>query len=77
MSQYQFIASGGGLGVLPYFMVGEDPRLVRVLPEQIFFTRTYWLLIPIDLHRLASVRALEKVIISLVKENLGLFLPET
>lgn len=76
MSQYQFIAGGGGLGVLPHFMVGSDPRFVKVFPEKIFFTRTYWLLIPIDLHRLASVRALEKVILSLVTENLSLFLPE-
>ena len=76
MSQYQFIAAGGGFGVLPYFMVSGDPRFMKVLPEEIFFTRTYWLLIPIDLHRLASVRALEKIILSLVKENVHLFLPE-
>lgn len=76
MSQYQFVAGGGGFGILPYFMAHNDPRFIRVLPEKFSFTRIYWLLIPIDLHRLASVRALENVIFSLVKDHLPQFLPE-
>lgn len=76
MSQHQFIAGGGGFGVLPHFMVNDDPRFIKVLPNQFCFIRTYWLLIPIELHRLASVRALEKEINSIVKLNSFLFLPE-
>ncbi len=76
MSQHQFIVGGGGFGVLPYFMVQNDDRFVRVLPEKFTFTRTYWLLIPVELTRLASVRALESVINELVRENMPLFLPD-
>lgn len=76
MSQFQFVAGGGGFGVLPYFMIKDDERFIKVMPNKFSFIRSYWLLIPIELNRLASVRGLEKAIHGLVKENQQLFLPE-
>jgi len=77
MSQYHFIACGGGLGVFPHYMVHDDPRFVRVLPDKISFKRTYWLLIPIDLARLAGVRAVERYIMGTAKANAKLLMPDS
>jgi len=77
LAQFEFVANGGGLGVLPYFMVEHDPRLVIVRPDKYAFTRSYWFLIPYEVRRLASVRGLEKTIMDLVSANKALFLPDT
>jgi len=69
LAQYEFVANGGGFGVLPYFMAHDDPRLVLLFPEKFCFLRSYWLLIPHELRRLASVRAVERFILSLAKDN--------
>ena len=76
MSQLEFVAEGGGFGVLPNYMVANDDRFIKVLPDQFSFTRSYWLLIPIELNRLSSVRALTDNIISIAKQNHRLFCPE-
>lgn len=77
LAQYEFVANGGGFGVLPYFMAHDDPRLVLLFPEKFCFIRSYWLLIPNELRRLASVRALESFILSLAKENRSRFIPDS
>ena len=76
MSQLEFVAGGGGFGVLPHYMVENDDRFIKVMPEQFSFTRSYWLLIPIELNRLFSVRALTENIISLVRKKRLLFCPD-
>lgn len=77
MSQLEFVAEGGGFGVLPHYMVANDERFIRVLPEKYAFTRSYWLVIPIELNRLSSVRALTEAIFSRAKSNKTLFCPES
>lgn len=77
LAQYEFVANGGGFGVLPYFMAHNDPRLVILFPEKFCFIRSYWLLIPHELRRLASVRAVERFILSLAKANRFHFMPES
>ncbi len=76
LAQYEFVASGGGIGVLPYFMAWKDVRLVPVLPEEISFTRSYWLLVPFELQRLASVRRMQNFILSTTNANDRIFKPE-
>jgi DNA-binding transcriptional LysR family regulator len=41
--------------VLPCFLVSDDPRLVRVLPD-VEVTRTFWMSIPAESSRTAPVR---------------------
>ncbi|PCI86540.1 MAG: hypothetical protein COB24_09500 [Hyphomicrobiales bacterium] len=77
MSQYQFILSGGGFGVLPFYMANNDEQFIKVLPNKFSFIRTYWLVIPVELNRLASVRGVEKLINQLMVEYKNLFLPNT
>lgn len=42
-AQMASIGEGYGLGMLPAFVAASRPELVRVLPETITLTRTYWL----------------------------------
>ena len=56
LAQQQMVAAGMGLGILPAFSADQDPRLIPVLPEHIHFTRTFWMLMPIELKDIARMR---------------------
>lgn len=75
ISQFQFIANGGGFGVLPYFMVQDDDRFIQVLPEKINFLRSYWVLTPMELRRRANVRSIERELQSLSETYADQFVP--
>lgn len=77
LAQYEFIANGGGVGVLPHFMAWRDKRLVPVFTDQHCFVRSYWLLIPHELRRMASIRSLQNFILELAYDNQPLFMPKT
>lgn len=49
-AQHSLVASGGGIGVLPCFMAGHDPRLVPLLPE-CRITRTFWFVTHQDIRK--------------------------
>ncbi|MQY43913.1 LysR family transcriptional regulator [Epibacterium sp. SM1969] len=54
-AQMDAVLQGAGLGVLPCFMArGQD--LVAVLPDDIGFSRTYWLLFPEDYKQISRIR---------------------
>ena len=63
LAQLEFIVGGGGIGVLPYYLAKKHPNLIPVLTDKFKMTRTYWLLTPYDLRRLASVRAFERYLL--------------
>ena len=75
LAQYEFVANGGGLGVLPYYMAHADQRLLPVMMDKISFVRSYWLVIPYELRRLGRVRALEKFILNLAEQHKHEFMP--
>lgn len=77
LAQYEFVANGGGLGVLPYFMAWKDRRLVPILARRYCFVRSYWLLIPHELKRLASIRGLQNFILKLTHDNQRMFMPKS
>ena len=54
-AQFDAVQQGIGLGVLPCFMA-RGSGLMPVLPEDIAFTRTYWLLFPEEYKSLARIR---------------------
>ncbi|MCI4660844.1 MAG: LysR family transcriptional regulator [Neomegalonema sp.] len=60
-AQLDAVRMGAGLGVLPCFMVqaqqigAQEARLRPLLPDQIAFQRSYWLVIP------EAMRGLEKI----------------
>jgi DNA-binding transcriptional LysR family regulator len=55
LGQHAAVAAGAGLGVLPCFLAGRDPRLTRVLPD-LAVTRTFWMSVPDEAARKAPVR---------------------
>lgn len=55
ITQMMALAGGAGIGVLPHFMARHEPGLVRVLPEEIRLTRSYWLVTHADTRDLARV----------------------
>lgn len=62
ISQVQAVAAGVGLGVLPCFLARREASLVRLLPEDIALTRSYWLLTHADARQLARVQVVAEFI---------------
>ncbi|MCB4321567.1 LysR family transcriptional regulator [Alcaligenes sp. 13f] len=46
LAQHAAVCAGAGLAVLPAFIADGESKLVRVLPEQANFTRTFWMSMP-------------------------------
>lgn len=57
LAQQQATAAGAGIAILPSFAADPDARLQCVLGEQITFTRTFWMLMPIELKDIARMKA--------------------
>lgn len=55
LAQQQAAAAGAGIAILPAFAADTDRRLQRVLGEEIEFTRTFWMLMPIELKDIARI----------------------
>lgn len=55
LGQHAAVAAGAGLGVLPCFLAGDDPRLVQVLPG-VDVIRTFWMSVPAESARMPPVR---------------------
>ena len=56
LAQQEAIAAGAGLGILPAFTADQDSRLQLIMPAQIRFIRTFWMLMPIELKDIARMR---------------------
>jgi DNA-binding transcriptional LysR family regulator len=58
ISQAAALSGGAGVGVLPCFIARTDSSLVRVLPDQVELTRSYWLVSHADTRDVARVKLL-------------------
>ncbi|MDB5439526.1 MAG: LysR family transcriptional regulator [Caulobacteraceae bacterium] len=65
-AQQAALVSGIGLGVLPVFLAGKTPELVRVMEDQLTLTRSYWLSMHVDSQRMLRVRAVVEFLQALV-----------
>lgn len=54
--QQQAVAAGAGIAILPSFAADADPRLRRVLGDEVKFIRTFWMLMPIELKDIARMK---------------------
>lgn len=68
VAQHAAVAGGLGLGVLHLFVADQDPRLVRVLAEDIEIRRSYWLVMHQDQQRIPRIRAVADFLDSLCGE---------
>ena len=70
----QWLAASASLGVaaLPVYTGDSDRRLVRVLADTVTVNRTYWLVVPRDIRRLARVRAVVEILRGIAATHRGL-----
>lgn len=75
VAQFNACRAGAGLCILPAFMAAGEDGLVRILPDDVALTRTFWLILHADLRDTARVRAVADFIVEEVEANRELFLP--
>lgn len=75
IAQFQAVASGMGIAVLPAFIAHGVAGLESVLPDEISLMRSFYLLIHADNQRLGRIRAITRFIQSEVHRNRALFDP--
>jgi DNA-binding transcriptional LysR family regulator len=73
LAQYVALTSGMGVGIIPVYQAGQDPALVRVLPNDVEEMRTYWLSVHPDAQALPNVRAVIDFILDIIREKKNLF----
>jgi DNA-binding transcriptional LysR family regulator len=73
LAQYAATVAGFGLGILPVYQASQDPELVRVLPNDVEETLSYWLSVHPDSRNLPNVRAVIDFLIEIVREKRALF----
>jgi DNA-binding transcriptional LysR family regulator len=73
IAQMQAARAGAGLCVLPEFMAAGRDDLVKVLPDLVGLTRSFWMITHADLKDLARIKAVHDFIARAVKRSRGLF----
>ncbi len=61
----------GGLCILHDFMAAQHPQLVKVLPEQISFTRAFWFIVHEDMAKLERIRVVSEAIVDGMRGRLA------
>ncbi len=56
LAQQEAVAAGAGIAILPAFSADGDARLQVLLADEVRFTRTFWMLMPIEFKDLARMR---------------------
>lgn len=75
ITQLSATLSGYGLCILPCFMASRHAVLRRILPRQVRFIRSYWLVTHVDARAPARTRAMVAFLQNIVRANRTLFLP--
>lgn len=73
LAQYEAVAGGVGIGIIPVYQAGQDSNLVRVLPKKVEEMRTYWLSVHPDSRSLPNIRAVIDFLVEIVREKRALF----
>lgn len=75
IAQLEAAAAGACIAVLPCFLAHLDSRLIRLLPDDVRLTRTFWMIVHSDMRDLARIRATMEFIAERVHRVRNLFLP--
>ena len=67
--QLEACLADGGVGVLHDFMAEKYPQLVKVLPQKISFTRTFWYIVHEDYAKLHRIKAVSDALIEHVRRR--------
>lgn len=74
IAQMGAVRGGGGFGILPKFLVGDTADLVRVLPDEVNLTRSFWLIVHADHRHVARIRAVIDFLTEETRRSRALFL---
>jgi DNA-binding transcriptional LysR family regulator len=74
-AQVEAVRAGAGLAVLPAFLADRDPTLVRVLPQQGRFVRTFWMSMPSELRHEPAMQTVWRFLRDAVAEMQPRLLP--
>ena len=69
--QLEATLAGGGVCILHDFMASKYPQLVKVLPEAISFTRTFWYIVHEDYSKLHRIRVVSDALIDHVRRRIA------
>ena len=69
VAQWQMARVGAGIAVLPHFIAGWDPQLVRVLADTVRIERAFWLAVHEDVHGTSRARAVNEFLDQLFRET--------
>ncbi len=69
VGQQAAVTAGTGLGMLHILSADRDPRLLRLLKDEIEVRRSYWLILHRNLQRTPRVRAVVDFVCELVAQN--------
>lgn len=71
-AQKEAAKKGLGLSIIPYYMMQDEPDLIRVLPDFTIF-RQYWISTNRDLHHFGTVRRVWDYLVEEITENENIF----
>ncbi|TDV11470.1 LysR family transcriptional regulator [Paraburkholderia caballeronis] len=77
IAQYHAALQGSALAILPCFMAEPDPRLVRILPDEVVVTRRFWLCSREDLRKLRRITSLWDYLRAAADANRALLMGES
>lgn len=69
--QLEATLANGGVCILHDFIAKDYPQLVRVLPKEISFTRTFWYIVHEDYAKSQRIRTVSDAVITHVQKRLG------
>ena len=70
--QLEAALANGGLCVLHDFIARRHPELVRVMPEEVSFTRTFWYIVHEDYAKLHRIRVVSDALIEHVRKRVNI-----
>lgn len=68
--QLEATLAGAGVCILHDFIAKQYPQLVRVLPKEISFTRTFWYIVHEDYAKLQRIKVVSDTIIEQIRKRL-------
>ena len=74
LAHKEAVLAGVGLAVLTPYISADDPRLIKVLPDEAHFQHTFWLAAHADRLRLKRVRMVWDYLMGLIETHRRLFL---
>ncbi len=69
--QLEATLAGGGVCILHDFMAQDHQELIKVLPDQVSFTRTFWYIVHEDYAKSRRIKTVSDVMIKHIKDRLA------